>query len=121
MFRISRWLTVRLSRSAFATLPGLAMTACIAAVSPACAHVHHSPDGASVNWYPMDCCHGGDCHPVSRIRTWADGLLITTEDGTTLFVNSSKVRRPSNDGRWHVCYGGAENPAILCIFEPPNS
>ena len=121
MFRIARWLTVSLPRSVLATLPVPVMTACIAAVSPTYAHVHHSPDGTSVSWYPMDCCHDGDCHPVSRIRVRSDGLLMTTEDGATLFVNPSKARRPSRDGRWHVCYGAAENPAVLCVFEPPNS
>jgi hypothetical protein len=121
MFRVAHWLTVSLPRSLFATLPVLLVAACIAAVSPVGAHVHHGPDGRSVSWYPADCCHDGDCHPVSRIRAWSDGLLMTTEDGTTLFVNPAKARRPSRDGRWHVCYGAGENPSIHCVFEPPES
>ena len=121
MSRIARRLKVSLYQSLLAMLLGPILTACIAVFSPACAHVHHSPDGTSVNWYPTECCHDGDCHPVSRIRAWSDGLLMTTEDGATLFVDPSKARRPSRDGRWHVCYGAGENPAVLCVFEPPNS
>jgi hypothetical protein len=120
MFRIARWLEVSLARLVFATLLVL-MTASVAAVSPAFAHVHHSPDGSTVSWYPRDCCSDGDCHPVSRISAWSDGLLMTTEDGTTLFVDPSKLRRQSHDGRWHVCFGAQENPVVLCVFEPPSS
>ncbi len=120
MSRIARRLKLSLSRFlSKLALPLIALA--VAALSPALAHVHHSTDGSSVTWYPRDCCNGGDCHPVSRIRAWSDGLLMTTEDGTTLFVSPSKARRPSLDGRWHVCFGASENPALLCIFEPPNS
>jgi len=121
VIRFARWLIVNPPRTILATLAVPIVTAYIAAASPADAHVHHSTDGTSVSWYPMDCCHDGDCHPVLRVRAWADGLLMTTDDGATLFVNPSKARRPSRDSRWHVCYGEGENPAIRCVFEPPNS
>jgi len=121
MFRIARRLEVSLPRLVFATLTVPSMIACVAAISSAFAHVHHSSDGSTVSWYPRECCSDGDCHPVSRIRAWSDGLLMTTEDGTTLFVSASNSRRPSRDSRWHVCFGAHENPAVLCVFEPPNS
>jgi len=110
MSRIAHWLAVSLLRLLLATLPVAVTIACIAAVSPSYAHVHQSPDGTTVSWYPIDCCHDGDCHSVLRLRAWSDGLLMTTDGGTTLFVNPSKARRPSQDGGWHVCYGGGEDP-----------
>ena len=97
------------------------LATCIAAAIPANAHIHHSSDGTAVSWYPRDCCDDGDCHPISRIITVADGFLMTTEDGATLFVNSRSTRRQSLDNRWHICFGSRENPAIRCIFEPPSS
>jgi hypothetical protein len=121
MSSIARRVKASLYQSLFAILLGPTLTAYIAAFSPASAHVHHSPDGTSVNWYPTECCHDGDCHPASRVQALADGFLMTTEDGTTLFVNSQKLRRQSLDNRWHVCFGPGEFPAVLCIFEPPNS
>ena len=121
MARIACWPELHVHRSVLAMLTAPLAAACIAALAPAGAHVHHSPDGTRVNWYPSDCCNDGDCRPVSRIQALSDGLVMTTEDGTTLFVNASKARRPSLDGRWHVCFGAGENPTVLCIFEPPGS
>jgi hypothetical protein len=108
-------------RSIFALALAATVTACIALATSARAHLHHSPDGTTVNWYPGDCCHDGDCHPVLRIRPVSDGFLMTTEDGITLFVSASRWRRPSQDDRWHVCFGAGDNPAAHCVFEPPNS
>jgi hypothetical protein len=96
-------------------------TVCIIAAIPASAHVHHGRDGTKVDWYPYDCCHDGDCHPVSRLKSLADGFVMTTDNGATLFVPARKARRPSLDGRWHVCFDASEKPAILCVFEPPSS
>jgi hypothetical protein len=116
MFWPDRWL----QRSLFASLLILA-AGCVATLSSALAHVHHDTDGSSVTWYPSDCCHEGDCHPVSRIQNLPAGLLMTTEDGTTLLVSSRKARRPSLDSRWHVCFGSHEVHDVLCIFEPASS
>ncbi|WP_456842258.1 hypothetical protein [Bradyrhizobium sp. USDA 4486] len=93
----------------------------LAPAIPASAHVHHGRDGTAVKWYPYDCCHDGDCHPVSSVRARADGFLMTTEEGATLFVPSQKARRQSQDGRWHICFAASEKPLILCVFEPPTS
>jgi hypothetical protein len=108
-------------RSIFAIVLAAIAAGCLAVVSAARAHVHRSPDGTAVNWYPGDCCHDGDCHPVSRIRVVSDGFWMTTEEGTTLFVNALRWRRPSQDDRWHVCFGAGDNPSPHCVFEPPNS
>jgi hypothetical protein len=116
MFRLDR----RLQRSVFASLL-VFVAGGTAALSSAVAHVHHDADGSSVSWYPSDCCHDGDCHPVSRIQNLPAGLLMTTEDGTTLLVSSLKARRPSHDSRWHICFGSHEVHDVLCIFEPASS
>lgn len=108
--RLSRWQFLLIST-----------TACIIAAIPAGAHVHYDRDGTRVDWYPYECCHDGDCHPVSRLKSLADGFVMTTENGAMLFVPAHMVRRPSLDGRWHVCFDASEKPAILCVFEPPNS
>jgi len=92
-----------------------------AASGPASAHVHHGSDGTTVDWYPSDCCHGGDCHPVSTIRAFGDGLVVTTDDGATLFISPRKTRRQSLDNRWHICFDPSEDAEIRCVFEPPNS
>jgi hypothetical protein len=110
-----------MSRHRLCILLSVILEGSVAAVSSAVAHVHHGNDGPSVSWYPMDCCHEGDCHPVSRIESRPDGLLMTTDDGTTLLVSALKARRPSPDSRWHVCFGAQEVHEVLCIFEPPNS
>jgi hypothetical protein len=118
MDRFAHWLRRRLEPSKLAML---ILAGSIAMFSSAGAHEHHGSDGISVDWYPRDCCHDGDCHPVSRIQSRPDGLLITTEDGTTLLVSSQKIRRPSHDSRWHVCFGAHEVHDVLCIFEPASS
>ncbi|HWL20763.1 MAG TPA: hypothetical protein VNS33_13910 [Bradyrhizobium sp.] len=121
MFGISGWLEGISDRAALAALLMPLMVAGIAPLSPAGAHVHHSADGSAISWYPRDCCHDGDCHPVLRVQSASGGLLMTTEDGVTLFVNAATSRRPSRDSRWHVCFGAGEDPSVFCVFEPPNS
>jgi hypothetical protein len=69
-------------------------TVCIIAAIPASAHVHHGWDGTKVDWYRYDRCHDGDCHPVSRLKSLAEGFVMTTENGATLFVRARKARRP---------------------------
>jgi hypothetical protein len=120
LVRIGRRLRAVPSRTLGAALAGLSL-ASVAAISFASAHVHHGADGSSVSWYPRDCCHDGDCHPVSHLQTLPNGFLMTTEDGTTLFVTSQKLRRQSHDSRWHICFGSHEYVDVLCVFEPPGS
>jgi hypothetical protein len=87
-------------------------------LSSAAAHVHRSEDRSMVSWYPKECCRDGDCRPVTRVQKQQDGFLLTTEDGATLYVSSSSVRRYSLDNRWHVCFGAYEEHRVVCVFEP---
>jgi hypothetical protein len=121
MSRMARPFGLRPYRSISAIVLVAMSAAGIAAVTSARAHIHHSPDGTSVNWYPGDCCHEHDCHPVSRIHTLSDGFLMTTEEGTTLFVDAMRWRRPSQDSRWHICFGAGREPVVHCVFAPPNA
>ena len=86
-------------------------------------HVHGEADGTTVSWYPLECCHQGDCRPVVRVHRGAEGLWMTTSDGLTVLVGPRDARRASQDTRWHVCIApdDTETQKIRCIFEPPNS
>jgi len=88
---------------------------------PARAHQHVSPGRPPVAWYPADCCHNQDCHPVAEVVVVEGGIVLSTEDGWRLFVSRNAHRRPSLDDRWHVCFGAQEVPQIFCIFEAPGS
>jgi hypothetical protein len=86
-------------------------------------HTHHDADGATVSWYPHECCHQGDCRPVVRVQRGPAGLWMTTSDGLTVLVGPRDARRASRDMRWHVCVApdDTETQKIRCVFEPPNS
>jgi hypothetical protein len=85
---------------------------------PALAHIHHGSNGENVSWYPADCCQNGDCQPVTRVRRSQGGLLLTGENGLTLFFSSQKPRLRSRDGLWHICVDASEIPVVRCVFEP---
>jgi hypothetical protein len=87
-------------------------------------HTHENADGSAVSWYPRECCHDGDCRPVSHIVRAPQGLWMTTVDNQTVLVGPSDRRLPSRDMRWHLCITydvEAESNLVRCIFEPPDS
>ena len=110
-------------RAAFgAVLGGLA--ALSASSHVALTHTPKNADGTTVSWYPHDCCHDGDCRPVSRIVRAPQGLWLTTVDNQTVLVGPSDRRLPSRDMRWHVCINQDIEPVadtVRCVFEPPDS
>ena len=88
------------------------------------AHDHKNADGTTTSWYPIDCCHDGDCRPVSQVIQAPNGLWMTTVDGQTVLVGPNNKRLPSRDMRWHVCINHdieAVPDTIRCVFEPPDS
>jgi hypothetical protein len=74
------------------------------------------------SWYPKDCCHDGDCHPVP-----CDELIETRNGimwrGVVLF-NDAQVKA-SHDQFCHVCakkQTGTVLPYLpLCAFIAPTS
>jgi hypothetical protein len=104
----------------------IAIALALIASVPGKAHTYMNPNGATISWYPMECCDNGDCRPVATIEPTSKGLLMTTVDGYSVIVGETQTRRPSRDNRWHVCLVEdiAEEinpPHVRCIFEPPNS
>jgi hypothetical protein len=73
-------------------------------LSPAFAH----------EWYPPDCCSGGDCIPIAneRVHAMISGYVI---DGRHI-VPYSQVRT-SLDGRFHACFPRPDK--LQCLFVPP--
>lgn len=89
---------------------------------PVGAHVYADEDGATVSWYPAECCHERDCRPVTSIKVAPHGLWMTTVDGLTILIGHAEKRRPSRDMRWHICIGPDDiDMQVFCIFEPANS
>lgn len=78
-----------------------------------------SPQGRAHSWYPNDCCHDVDCHPISceEIEEQKDGSAKWNG-----FVFAGKQIRPSQDSKCHACImprmGGGEQP--LCLFTQQN-
>lgn len=125
MSTISRLLLVTLLAGAAARVAGVAAIALTMTSIPAKTHVHVDRDGTAVSWYPLECCHDGDCRPVASIKPAPHGLVMTTVDGYSVLVDHGYVRRPSRDMRWHICIGEdvpeETAPRVRCVFEPPSS
>jgi hypothetical protein len=105
-------------------MTGVATAGLMALTLPASTHTHLEADGSAITWYPIECCHSGDCRPVASIRPAANGLWMTTVDGATVLVGPRDKLRPSRDLRWHICLGPGDidgSPRVRCIFTPPNS
>jgi hypothetical protein len=69
----------------------------------------------SHDWYPWDCCHDLDCAPVDQAEYLGSAAKLTTKLGTVI-VPGSFPRRPSPDGRQHVCIKPDGTPR--CYFVP---
>jgi hypothetical protein len=86
------------------------------------AHSHVDERG-KVDWYPVECCHDGDCRPAERLKGTMGGEWFRTIDGVTILADQRTERRSSLDGHWHICIGvdDTETAFVRCIFEPPSS
>ena len=103
-----------------------ATAALISALVIACAvsWAHsHVDERNKVTWYPIECCHDGDCRPAEQLKHAAGGEWFRTIDGVTILADQRVERRTSVDGRWHICIGvdDTETPFVRCIFEPSSS
>jgi hypothetical protein len=62
------------------------------------------------------CCNWLDCRPASEPFMEQDGEKITDRAGNKFSFDPSKVvKRPSDDGNWHVCGNGT---TLKCIIAP---
>jgi len=73
------------------------------------------------SWYPQECCHDKDCHPVpcAELKVAAKGDVMWK--GVLYF--SGPMLRDSLDGQCHVCVEEGLNASIipylpLCVFVP---
>jgi hypothetical protein len=66
------------------------------------------------DWYPMECCHDKDCHPVP-----CDEITMTGDFYRWHGFNfPASIVQPSPDGACHVCIGesGFTKPRPRCLF-----
>jgi len=73
------------------------------------------------DWYPIECCSGQDCAPVTAVSFVAAQpdeppvMVVTTMFGTKP-VPKNLVPKESPDSRMHACiYQGH----LICLFLPP--
>jgi hypothetical protein len=78
---------------------------------------------AASGWkYPLSCCSGYDCRPVSA--KWIQeegGAFIIPTTGEAVPYTDKRIKS-SPDGEYHWCskYGKDDTPTI-CLFVPPRS
>lgn len=84
----------------------LASLVCLVSVTPGFGH----------EWYPPNCCSGGDCAPIHDDRVKPDNT------GGYIVDNKFKVARnevkDSQDGRYHACFPKPDE--LRCFFAPPS-
>lgn len=76
---------------------------------------HDAPSGWS---YPLECCSGYDCRPVSSawVTAGADGYELPT--GEVVPYSDARIK-PSPDGEFHWCsVAGADDGKTICLFVP---
>jgi hypothetical protein len=65
------------------------------------------------------CCSWHDCRPAHAPATESDGEMITDFGNNKYAFDPSKVvKRPSDDGNWHVC---GDTRKLKCIIAPVQS
>lgn len=94
-------------------------------VLPAAAHAHVDPvTGQDYRDFTRNdglgsCCDWHDCRPAHAPVTEPDGEMIVDFGNNKYRFDPSKVvKRPSDDGNWHVC-GDARK--LKCIIAPVES
>jgi hypothetical protein len=87
------------------------------AAKPAAAHE------ALTGWkYPISCCSGYDCRPVSA--KWIkerEGAFIIPTTGEAVPYTDRRIKS-SPDGEYHWCSKqGKDDTPTICLFVPPRS
>lgn len=83
---------------------------------------HEAVKNGSIWEYPISCCSGYDCRPVSKgIEFTISKGSFNFINGETLTVNAKKVKR-SLDEDYHWCtVGGTDKGNTICFFVPDMS
>jgi hypothetical protein len=98
---------------------------CIVLALPIAAHAHADKvtrqdySGFERNDGGGSCCDWHDCRPASSPFMEPDGEKIMDRGlNKFLFDPGKVVKRPSDDGNWHVCGTGTR---LKCIIAPPEA
>lgn len=67
-------------------------------------------------WYPPNCCSGGDCGPITGDRISIEGHDYVIDHRWHVPINGAT---PSPDGRYHGCWPDKEKPPV-CFYAPPS-
>lgn len=85
-----------------------------------CATVGAALQANAHSWYPKECCSNRDCQPAAGLYSDARGDTIVRVGRQQFLVPPDLRRRPSPDGRIHVCIQydefGLQYP--VCLFVP---
>lgn len=81
-------------------------------------------EASSHSWYPMQCCHDKDCHPIDsceEIEDLPDGKVRWRG----MIFDKDRVH-PSQDAKCHVCifehsWSPKDPPTPMCIFTQQGS
>ncbi|MBL0373116.1 hypothetical protein JJB09_13860 [Rhizobium sp. KVB221] len=97
----------------------------ILAILPVLAHAHidastgQDYQGFDRNDGRGSCCNWLDCRPALAPFMEPDGEKIADRARNKYAFDRSKVvKRPSDDGNWHICTNGGR---LRCIIAPPEA
>lgn len=100
-------------------------TLCIVLAFPVAAQAHiDKVTGQDYNGFERNddggsCCDWHDCRPASAPFMEPDGEKIMDRGRNKFLFDPGKVvKRPSDDGNWHVCGSGTK---LKCIIAPPEA
>ena len=98
-----------------------------AAILAAASFLFFAQPALSHDWYPHQCCSGGDCYAISQsdVEALPDGSWEVKETGEIFAApNATSMRKVkfSPDGRYHRCSFNHDIKATsICLFIPlPN-
>jgi len=98
---------------------------CIVLALPVAAQAHvYKVTGQDYNGFERNdgggsCCDWHDCRPALAPFMEPDGeKIMDLGQNKFVFDPGKVVRRPSDDGNWHVCGSGTK---LKCIIAPPEA
>lgn len=78
--------------------------------------------GWSHGWYDRWCCDDKDCAEVIDQQETGHGDIIVTSKHGTVTIPVTMERKPSQDGKFHVCMRrGSWKMVAICYYVPGGS